>query len=65
MWVALNAVGSAVIQFMVTPILLIATSIYYYDLRVRKEAFDLQVMMDPDGSQIPRVASRSVVPEGQ
>ena len=29
------------------PFLLIATAVFYYDLRVRKEAFDLQFMMDP------------------
>jgi hypothetical protein len=31
--------------------------VFYYDLRVRKEAFDLQVMMNPGGnpaSQSPR-----------
>ncbi len=57
-----QVVISAIVEFLVTPILLIATSIYYYDLRVRKEAFDLQVMMDPDGANIPRPNFGSVVP---
>jgi len=33
-----------------TPILLIATAIFYYDLRVRKEAFDLQFMLNPNAA---------------
>jgi hypothetical protein len=37
----------------VTPILTIASAILYYDLRVRKEAFDIQLMMNPTGSTAP------------
>lgn len=44
---ALNQVINAVIETVLSPILLIAASVYYFDLRVRKEAFDLQFMMDP------------------
>jgi len=44
---------------LVGPFLLIATSIFYYDLRVRKEAFDLQLMMNPSGN-VP--AGNSTVP---
>jgi hypothetical protein len=33
----------------------IATAVFYFDLRVRKEGFDLQFMMDPDAAQrVPR-----------
>ena len=53
-WLAMTQVGSNVAAALVRPILLIATSIFYYDLRVRKEAFDLQFMMNPDASQVPR-----------
>ncbi len=60
-----EVVFSAIIEFLLTPILLIATSIYYYDLRVRKEAFDLQVMMDPEGANIPRSGLRSFIPGNQ
>jgi hypothetical protein len=42
-------VGTAAAEVLAQPILLIATSIFYYDLRVRKEAFDLQLMMNPGG----------------
>ncbi len=44
---ALAQVGNTVAETLVTPILLIATAVFYYDLRVRKEAFDLQLMMNP------------------
>jgi hypothetical protein len=53
-WLALAQVGSSAASILVAPILLIATSVYYYDLRVRKEAFDLQFMMDPDPQKVPR-----------
>ena len=46
-WTALTQVGSRAAAILSQPILLIATAIFYYDLRVRKEAFDLQFMMNP------------------
>lgn len=62
-WSSVQTVLSAFVGILLTPVILIATSIFYYDLRVRKEAFDLQVMMDPEGANIPRGELRSVVPE--
>jgi hypothetical protein len=56
-WRAMIQVGSSVATALVSPVLLIATSIFYYDLRVRKEAFDLQIMMDPDSQRAPRQGS--------
>jgi hypothetical protein len=50
---ALTQVTSTISTILISPIMLIATSVYYYDLRVRKEAFDLQFMMDPDSRQTP------------
>jgi hypothetical protein len=47
---ALLQVGNFLAGILVGPFLLIATSIFYYDLRVRKEAFDLQLMMNPSGN---------------
>lgn len=47
-WQILEAFGRAVGGALVAPIPLIANSIFYYDLRVRKEAFDLQLMMNPE-----------------
>ena len=52
-WAALTQVGSSVAAILISPILLIATSIFYFDLRVRKEAFDLQFMMDPNSQRTP------------
>ncbi len=51
-WSILANVGNAVATTLVSPILLIATSVFYFDLRVRKEAFDLQFMMDPNSERI-------------
>jgi hypothetical protein len=56
-WLVMIQVGSNVATALVGPILLIATSIFYYDLRVRKEAFDLQIMMNPDSQSAPRQSS--------
>lgn len=53
-WTAMTQISSSLATILVQPILLIATSIFYFDLRVRKEAFDLQLMMNPDASRVPR-----------
>jgi len=42
MWTALSQVGTFFAAVLVMPIFTIATTIFYYDLRVRKEAFDPQ-----------------------
>jgi hypothetical protein len=52
-WTALMQVGNFIATVLVTPIFTIATSIFYFDLRVRKEAFDLQMMMNPQGGGVP------------
>jgi hypothetical protein len=54
---ALVQVGTFVAGTLVGPFLLIATSVFYYDLRVRKEAFDLQMMMNPSGSVAATVST--------
>jgi hypothetical protein len=46
-------VGNFVAGVLVTPVLTIASSIFYFDLRVRKEAFDLQLMMNPLAGGVP------------
>jgi hypothetical protein len=46
-WLVLANVSSSLVNVLISPILLIATAIFYFDLRIRKEAFDLQFMMDP------------------
>jgi hypothetical protein len=52
-WGAVLQVASAIATILVSPIPYIAISIFYYDLRVRKEAFDLQFMMNPDAVRPP------------
>jgi membrane-anchored glycerophosphoryl diester phosphodiesterase (GDPDase) len=42
------------VSSLVAPVLLIASSVFYFDLRIRKEAFDLQFMMNPDSEHITR-----------
>lgn len=54
--VSLLQVGNFIAGVLVGPFLLIATSVFYYDLRVRKEAFDLQLMMNP-GGKVPSGSS--------
>ena len=53
-------VGQFCAGVLVTPFFLIATSVFYYDLRVRKEAFDLQLMMQTSGT--PGTSRTSQVP---
>jgi hypothetical protein len=52
-WMAVSQLGSFFAATLITPIFTIATAVFYYDLRVRKEAFDLQMMMNPDESIAP------------
>jgi hypothetical protein len=52
-WTALMQVGNFIASVLVTPVFTIAASIFYFDLRVRKEAFDLQLMMNPLGQGVP------------
>ena len=52
-WVSLTQVGAFIAETLVSPVLTIAAAVYYYDLRVRKEAFDLQFMMNPTGPIAP------------
>lgn len=53
-WMAIQQVLGIVVNSVVGPFILIGTSVFYFDLRVRKEAFDLQFMMDPTSERIAR-----------
>jgi hypothetical protein len=44
---ALVEVGNWVANVLITPVFTIASAIFYFDLRVRKEGFDLQLMLIP------------------
>ena len=52
-WMILTQIGSMIATVLVKPVVTIAGAILYYDLRVRKEAFDLQMMMNPLGGASP------------
>jgi hypothetical protein len=47
-----SMVLQTLVNSLVAPVLLIASSVFYFDLRIRKEAFDLQFMMNPDSEHI-------------
>jgi len=49
-WLAFSHFGNFIAAVLVQPFLTIATAVFYYDLRVRKEAFDLQLMLNPAGT---------------
>jgi len=54
LWNALAQVGNFVGSVLVAPVSTISFSLFYYDLRVRKEAFDLQMMLQAiGGSPVP------------
>jgi len=48
LWTMLMQIGTSLAAILVTPIFTIASTVFYYDLRIRKEAFDLQIMMNPN-----------------
>ena len=50
-WSAITQVGQAIANMVITPIFMIAVSVFYFDLRVRKEGFDLQMMLDPNSER--------------
>jgi len=53
LWLALVQGGVYIGEALAGPILIIATSVFYFDLRIRKEALDLQMMIAPVGSPAP------------
>ena len=46
MWLGLASAGNVAPATVIAPCLMIAAAVFYFDLRVRKEALDLQIMMD-------------------
>jgi len=59
-YMGLAQVGAFIANVLVTPVMTIASSILYYDLRVRKEAFDLQLMLTPLGGPLDRPVTGGV-----
>ena len=56
-WTELMQVGAAITTILVVPILTIASSILYFDLRIRKEALDLQMMMKSAAAGVPSASA--------
>jgi hypothetical protein len=50
LWTVLAQAGNFIASILVAPVSTIGFSVFYYDLRVRKEAFDLQMMMRAIGA---------------
>jgi len=50
LWTVLGQVGNLLGGIVVAPVHTIGFALFYYDLRVRKEAFDLQMMMQAIGA---------------
>jgi hypothetical protein len=50
LWTVLMQVGNFLGSTLVAPVSTIGFALFYYDLRVRKEAFDLQMMMQAIGA---------------
>jgi Membrane domain of glycerophosphoryl diester phosphodiesterase len=59
-YMGLAQVGAFIANVLVTPVMTIASSILYYDLRVRKEAFDLQLMLAPLSGPLARPVTGGV-----
>ncbi len=55
-WMLLQQFGAFLAGTLSTPISIIAISLVYYDQRVRKEAFDLTLMMEAIGQAPPPMA---------
>lgn len=51
-WTGLAQTGAVIAGVLVTPITTIASSVFYYDLRIKKEAFDLQVLVNALGAPV-------------
>jgi hypothetical protein len=52
-WLALVRVGFIAEATLIFPFLTIAATVFYFDLRVRKEALDLRLMLNADGELPP------------
>ena len=55
-WTACSHIAQFFVQVLVTPVITIALAVFYYDLRVRREGFDLQMMMNA----VPAAAASAV-----
>ena len=59
LWRSLGQVGGSFVATLLHPAIAISAKLFYYDLRVRKEALDLQLMMNQVGDPARRTAGAS------
>ena len=59
LWRSLGQVGGSFVATLLHPVIAISATLFYYDLRVRKEALDLQLMMNQVGDTARRTAGAS------
>ncbi len=56
-YVLVNGLVTGIVEILVAPVIAAVTTVLYYDLRVRKEAFDVSLMIDalglPGGDGVP------------
>jgi hypothetical protein len=60
--VVLQSLSAGIAGTLTGPLLSIALALIYYDVRVRKEAFDLELMLGPTGSAAPVVVGAAITP---
>ena len=58
----IGGVFSGLAQALIAPVGIVATVLLYYDSRIRKEGFDLQILAQEMGAQLPPVAPPSLPP---
>jgi hypothetical protein len=59
-----NNLGSSLVSAVIGPLATIAMTLIYYDERVRKEAFDLNYMMEMLDGPTPQQASSAAASAG-
>lgn len=59
LWRSLGQAGGNFVATLLHPVIAISATLFYYDLRVRKEALDLQLMMNQVGDTARRTAGAS------
>jgi hypothetical protein len=62
LWTIVMELGNFIASSIVSPVSTIGFAVFYYDLRVRKEAFDLQMMMQALGADPSSPPIAGVVP---
>jgi hypothetical protein len=62
-YLTISGALSLVLTVLLTPFIVAVIAMIYIDLRVRKEAFDIELLSDAQGAAAPAPAIGSVAPE--